>query len=173
MKTSLSVLALAASLAAIPGCEQQAADGPPAVRLGDSVCDQCNMIISDERWATATIVEGARGPEPLLFDDFNCQVNHEAEHPDRTIVARWSHDHATLEWLRTDQARFLMSPGLRTPMGSKTAAFASEAAAEAAKAEFDGDVMTFDTAWRHLGSAGAGVHGSGSESTAQEHDDGP
>lgn len=139
----------------LSGCGNQPADGPPDVKLGDSVCDQCNMIISDARWATATIVQGDRGPEPRLFDDFNCQVNYEVEHPDADILARWSHGHTSGQWLRTEDATFLFSPNLRTPMGSNAAAFASRAEAESARIELSGEVVPFDHAWGRLGSVEA------------------
>ena len=154
MNRDVSILALSLVLIAVSGCSEQAADGPPTVRLDDSVCDQCNMIISDERWSTATIIEGDRGPEPRIFDDFNCQANYEGEHPDLTILARWSHSYSTREWLSTEKAVFLISPDLRSPMGSNIAAFASESEAETTKADFTGDIMTFDAAWQRLGITG-------------------
>jgi nitrous oxide reductase accessory protein NosL len=144
------------ALSLLSGCDNQVSGGPPTVRLGDSVCVQCNMIISDERWATATMVEGPRGPEARLFDDFNCQVNYEVENPDVPILARWSRSHATREWVRTEDAHFLISPNLRTPMASKVAAFASLSEADEANAELTGDVVSFEAAWRHLGFAGRG-----------------
>lgn len=155
---SPSMFALPAAVLTLCGCDNSASDGPPSVRLDDSVCAQCNMIVSDERWATATMVEGPRGPEARLFDDFNCQVNFEVENPDATILARWSHSHATREWVSTESAYFLMSPNLRTPMGSRIAAFASSDEANQAKAELAGDVMAFDIAWKRLGFAGACCH---------------
>ncbi len=151
MKRSCFAFALLSALTLLYGCDNQVADGPPAVRLGDSVCAQCNMIISDERWATATMVEGPRGPEARLFDDFNCQVNYEMKNPELTILTRWSCSHATREWIRTEEAHFLLSPNLRTPMASKVAAFASPAEASAAHAEFTGEVVSFEDAWKHLG----------------------
>lgn len=135
---------------ALSGCGGQETDGPPAVRLGDSVCDQCNMIISDVRWATATIVDGPRGGEARLFDDFNCQVNYERKHPKQTVLARWSHNHATSEWIGTETATFLISPEIRSPMGSRMAAFGSATEAEAV---FAGETVDFATAWARLGSA--------------------
>jgi copper chaperone NosL len=143
-----------AGLVAMAGCSGEAPDGPPALRLGDTVCDECNMIISDERFATATIVEGPRGPEPRLFDDFNCQVGYELANADLEIVARWSHDHGSAEWMRTESATFVMSPNLRTPMASRSAAFASREDAERARAELTGDVMDFEIAWKRLALSG-------------------
>ena len=150
MRSCLLISALLAPSMLLIGCSEQAADGPPIIRLGDSVCDQCNMIISDQRWATATVVAGPRGPEARLFDDFNCQVNYEIEHADATVLTRWSCSHATRAWIRTETAYFLISPDLRTPMGSRMAAFASQAEAEAAQSALTGDVMTFEDAWKHL-----------------------
>lgn len=175
MRSCLLISALLTSSMLLIGCSEQAADGPPIVRLGDSVCDQCNMIISDQRWATATVVAGPRGPEARLFDDFNCQVNYEIEHPDAEILARWSHSHATHDWIQTEGSHFLMSPNLRTPMGSKAAAFGSASDAEAAKAQLDGDVMTFKVAWSRLGFAGACCDADHSEQTdpQKESFDGP
>jgi len=156
MKRICPVVSLVVALSLLSGCDNRVSDGPPTVRLGDSVCVQCNMIISDERWATATMVKGPRGPEARLFDDFNCQVNYEVENPEVTTLARWSHSHATREWIRTEEAHFLISPNLRTPMASKVAAFASLTEADASKAELTGDVVNFESAWEHLGSVGRG-----------------
>ena len=152
MTHALRVAGLLALLTSLAACERADTDGPPAVYLGDSVCALCNMIISDERWATSTVVAGPRGPEPRLFDDFNCQVSYEAEHPELDIVDRWSHSHATREWIRTEEASFLMSPKLRTPMGSKAAAFATATEAETARGELEGGVMDFEALWTRLDS---------------------
>jgi copper chaperone NosL len=143
----LNIVVLAAAAMAVLGCDNKTAEGPPSVRLGDSVCASCNMIISDERWATSTIVDGSRGPEPRLFDDFNCQVDFETKHTDLKILARWSHCHLTQDWIHTEQAFFLVSPELRTPMGSGLAAFEESANAEAAAVNLGASVMKFDKAW--------------------------
>ena len=155
----LCIIAASLTLASLAGCNPEAADGPPEVRLGDSVCDQCNMIISAPRWAPATIVRGPRGPEARLFDDFNCQVNYEVEHPDQKIITRWSRSYTDSAWIRTRDACFLASPELRTPMASGHAAFATRAQAEAARSEINGDVVDFAVAWKRLGFAGACCHG--------------
>lgn len=146
-----ALFAITIVLIGMTGCGGQGADEPPAVRIGDSVCDECNMIISDERWATATVFEGQRGPEVRLFDDFNCQVNYETSHSDAAIVTRWSRSYTTREWLKTEAAFFLMSPQFRSPMGSMTAAFSTRSDAEAARGDGTGDVMAFEATWKRLG----------------------
>ncbi|MFI4898829.1 MAG: hypothetical protein ACIARR_13525 [Phycisphaerales bacterium JB059] len=174
MKPIIRLLPAALLMFTLSGCDGPAADGPPDIRIGDSVCAECNMIISDRRWATATIIDGPRGPDPLLFDDFNCQVNHESEHPGLVILARWAHDHTTGDPLRAEDAVFLMSPNLRTPMASKVAAFTSSEEVNAAQAELTGDVMDFEAAWGRLGSDDACCPAEDpSHSDDKEDDDGP
>ena len=93
--------------------------------LGDSTCIECGMIVSDERFGTATIVEGDRGSQALIFDDFNCQKNFELKHTELEIITRWSRDYETLEWFHTDEGWFVASIHIRTPMASNIAGFDS------------------------------------------------
>lgn len=143
------VIAFAITLP-LAACDETPTDGPPTVRLAHDLCAECNMIISDERWATATIVEGPRGPEPRLFDDFNCQVRYEHTNPDVSIITRWSHDHDSLEWITTDSAVFLSSESIMTPMGSGMAAFTSENLAVSPLHSESTKTLTFAEAWDAL-----------------------
>ncbi len=122
-------------------CRQNDPNDPPAIVYGESICAECGMIITDDRFGVATIVEGQRGAEALLFDDFNCQFNHERDRSDLVIVRRWARDHATRAWLDPDSARFVFAPSLRTPMGSHLAAFATDADAQSFARENSGQAM--------------------------------
>ncbi len=129
------------------GCGSESDAGPPTIRYDDSICDECGMIISDERFATATIIQGDRGNEPMIFDDFNCQIIFENKHTDLTITGRWSNDYSSKEWLETQNAWFVKSPNLRTPMASNMAAFASKEEAQSFAKTIDGDTVDFQSAW--------------------------
>lgn len=149
MNTRSLALVIAITLP-LASCDETPTDGPPTVRLAHDLCAECNMIISDERWATATIVEGPRGPEPRLFDDFNCQVRYEHTHPDLTIHARWSHDHASLEWIPTESARFVRAGGIQSPMGSGAAAFTNDPSAQPLASEQRTSTLSFAELWELL-----------------------
>jgi len=150
MKTVKVGIGIAIIAFSIAGCGRQVAQGPPDIRLDDSMCEECNMIISDERFATATIYEGPRGAEAMLFDDFNCQAIYEASHSDMPITARWSHDYESSEWLTTEAAHFLFSPRLTTPMASQVAAFSERDAAARSLSELGGEVLAFEDVWARL-----------------------
>jgi len=139
---------LVAWLIAASGCNRGERSGPPEIRLGDSVCAECGMIVSDERYGTATIIQGDRGPEAAIFDDFNCQMNFEAEHgDDLVIVRRWSRDFRTLEWFNTLDGWFVESQKIHTPMASHVAAHASEEEAREHAAQVSGTVRPIGEVW--------------------------
>lgn len=156
MKPAPAFAALAAPIACLfmTACKENDPLGPPAIRLGDSICDECGMILSSRPYATATIVRGPRGPEPRLFDDFNCQVHYEKSHADEEVLARWSHDYAGSDWMKTEQAHFVHSPALRTPMASQVAAFRDRSGAEALHGSVGGEIHDFDAMWRLLSQHG-------------------
>lgn len=137
-------LAAMIALATLAGCGSEPGDGPPEVRYGESVCVDCGMIVSDERFATATIVKGDRGPEPRVFDDFNCQINFEKNGPPPVVLARWVHDHESRAWLPAASAFYVRSSSLHTPMASGMAAFAGRDDATRMADELGGEVLTFD-----------------------------
>jgi len=133
------------SVVALAGCGSETNDGPPSVRYGDSICAECGMIISDERFTTATIIEGDRGDEPLLFDDFNCQMIFESKHTELTIVDRWSHDHGSSEWIHMADAWFVKSDQIHTPMASNIASFLKQSDANAFSTSLEGEVVDFQS----------------------------
>lgn len=144
---STVAIAVAVGLGLGLGCGSEPANEPPEVRYGEAVCDQCGMILSDERFATATIVEGERGPEPRLFDDFNCQINHEKDETEAVVITRWVHDHDTRAWLPAASAHYARSSKIRTPMASGIAAFADRNDAVRVAREADGEVLAFGDLW--------------------------
>jgi nitrous oxide reductase accessory protein NosL len=135
---------LALTLITLGGCGETDPDAPPDIRLGDSTCIECGMIVSDERFGTATIIEGNRGSQALIFDDYNCQKNFELKHPEIKVITRWSRDYETLAWFHTDDGWFARSPQIRSPMASYIAGFASRDRAEAFADSVEGEVITFD-----------------------------
>lgn len=119
-RRAFSRLAAGAGLGAlVAGCSQPP-PGPKTLKLGRDVCDHCNMIISEGRYA-AQIWDAKRG-RPSLFDDFGCAVLHAAsagglDKPDLMFwVADASQDpRAAPVWLEARKASY--RDGFHTPMG--------------------------------------------------------
>lgn len=113
---------------------------PPEILYGQDVCDECDMIISEEKYAAAYwTAEG----EARRFDDVGEMLVFMGENREPTASV-WVHDVNSAAWLPADEAWFVMNSGLRTPMGTGIAVTADEQAARAlAFDQPEARVMTF------------------------------
>jgi len=118
---------------------------PPEIRYGEDLCTECNMIISDPRYAAGYGYEIAAGRyESLAFDDIGDLLVHLEKHPERKIVAWYVHDYTTEEWLDATVAYYVVSDQILSPMGHGIAAHATRAAAEAMEQAKAGRVLDWN-----------------------------
>lgn len=115
-------------------------DATPDFRVGEDICEQCGMIISEEAYAAAYRLNDG---EQKLFDDIGDMVVHYRLNDDDVAVF-WVHDFNTVEWIRAEHAFFVASHDLVTPMGHGIAAFTDRTAAEALATDLNGAVHTLD-----------------------------
>ncbi|MFW6063595.1 MAG: nitrous oxide reductase accessory protein NosL [Chloroflexota bacterium] len=113
--------------------------GPPEIRYGEDVCDQCNMIINEPRFAAAYVTESG---ETRRFDDLGEMFLY-AHEKDEAVRAFWVHDLHSEEWLEADGASFVHNPELITPMGWGIAAFGAQGDAETYQEENGGTLLTY------------------------------
>lgn len=139
--------AIVVLLVSLGGCGETDPEAPPSIVLGDSVCIECGMIVSDERFGTATIIKGDRGAEPMIFDDFNCQKNFELKHPELVVLTRWSKDYESLEWFDTGAGWFVRSSLIQTPMASSLAGFKEQDSAAAFMRQMQHDSESMLVQW--------------------------
>jgi copper chaperone NosL len=148
MTATRTVLLLGAAALCVAGCGRSDSGEPPAINYGVSVCIECDMIISDDRFASAAVIRDERGRlEPLLFDDVGDQIRYERRHADQTVVARWVHDADTSEWLDAERAFYVRSMEIHTPMASGIAAFGTQAAASERADAVGATVLSFSEVW--------------------------
>lgn len=115
---------------------------PPEIIIGQTLCDSCGMIISDAKFAAATIMLNG---ETRKFDDLTEMVKyHMMDHPEAQVKVWFVHDYYSKEWIRGEKAFFVLSPKLKTPMGGGAAAFQDQAAAKKLAAELDGKLYNLD-----------------------------
>lgn len=131
-------LAAAAVVAVTSACSGGVATGPPDINYGRDVCDQCHMIISEARYASA--YRTASG-EPFVFDDVGDMLAHLQDAGMPAGVTVWVHDFDSGDWVEAADAWFVHSQATQTPMGGGTIAYARERDARAAAAADDGTVL--------------------------------
>jgi hypothetical protein len=103
------------------------------------------MIISAPRFAAGYTyqVDGGRY-ESLPFDDIGDMLIYADKHPEHKIVAYWVHDFKTEEWIDAEDAFYVFSHHLETPMAMGTAAVDSREEAGQLAAEYHGEVLDWN-----------------------------
>lgn len=104
---------------------------PRAFEAGKDTCHFCKMTITDTRYGGQLITKKGK---QFNFDDLSCMagfLKSGAEEPgniSKTLTVLFEKPNTFLE---VEKASFVVSPFLKSPMGSHTAAFDSKNAAEA------------------------------------------
>ena len=102
----------------IIGC--QSSDSPVPINREVDMCEHCRMTISDFRYA-AEIIEKRRTHK---FDDIGCMLAYAQSKNISPGNARiWVMDFDNSTWIRGDEAYFVTSPEIHTPMGYGIIAF--------------------------------------------------
>lgn len=137
LRIGLIALALFAS-----ACGGAAATGPPEINYGRDICIECNMIISEARFASAYRL--ADGTEKA-FDDVGGMVIHGRDSGELDDATAWVHDFETEEWVEATVAFYVPTRAVASPMGHGILAFADQARAEAFAGDLDGEVIDWTT----------------------------
>ncbi len=131
---------VAALGAALGACEARREPTLPRVTLGKDHCAQCDMVIEDA--GSIALVVGTQGPR--FYDDPGCLLDDRREHPDIAARPAFVHDadaRGPEAWIPLDRAWFVLSPSIRTPMGSELEAHASRERAIARAREVGGEAI--------------------------------
>ncbi len=132
----------------VVGCAQTTNEiQPPEMFYGQDVCDECSMLISDAKFAAATI--DLKG-NARKFDDIGGMLVYHMEHPEAQVRAYFVHDYDTQTWLRGETAFYVRSPQIHSPMNDGIAAFADGASAKTFASRVQGAVYKFDELRVHV-----------------------
>lgn len=146
----LVLLAVVALLGALGACGSESASGPPSISYGRDACADCHMIIEDPRFAAAYRTSGG---EARVFDDPGDLFIYGTRTGELAAGRSWVHDYDTEEWVDADQAWYVRSSSIDSPMARGLAAFGAQAAAEAFASDVSGEVLRWNDV---LGLARAG-----------------
>lgn len=111
---------------------------PATVVIGQDMCEHCQMLITDARFATQVVTKKGKS---YKFDSIECMVDFLAEGslPESEIHSAWVSDYNRPgTWLKAEEARYLQSVNIRSPMGANLAAFATLQELEDAKVAANG-----------------------------------
>lgn len=128
-------MAAAAVVMLLPSCGTD----PEPIAFGKDACDHCRMTIMDPKFGAELVT--AKG-KVYKFDDVNCMVSHGKGIPEgldgaaHLLVCDMSHPG---QLIPVREAFMLRSDEVRSPMGSRVAAFSVKADRDAKLTEWGGD----------------------------------
>lgn len=150
-KTLLTKLLLAA-LFFLAACGQS---GPVEMAIGEHRCEFCRMDIVDLRFKAEAISSKGKAH---YFDSVECLTRWMKENPKQVSKAWVGSYSQPFSWIAWDQAFFLQSDKIHSPMGGHLAAFASESDAKKALREYGGEILNAPELQKKLESKSQSSH---------------
>jgi copper chaperone NosL len=124
----------------LQGCNRE----PEPIAFGGDACAMCSMTISDRRHGAVFVSDKGR---TYKFDAVECMI--ESQVPGEKFsdvvvssyhVVDYSHPGTVV---KADDAEYLVSPAVPSPMGANVSAFGTQAGADSVRTAKGGEVMTW------------------------------
>jgi len=122
--------------------------GPKDIRYGEELCDYCHMTITDPAFAAQLVTSTGK---VHVFDDIGdlASFTTEGRVPTDEIYGIWVNLFLhPAERIPVDDAVFLQSDRLRSPMSSGLAAFRSGVTADSLRGEIGGQILMWSDVLR-------------------------
>lgn len=115
------------------------ASGPEPINYGKDACDHCRMTIMDSKFGAELVTSKGK---VFKFDDVNCMVNFGAKLPgglDEAAHVLVADMEQPFTLVPVQEACFVRADEVRSPMGSRVAAFGTEANCSEHMANWQGE----------------------------------
>ncbi|MCB0661117.1 MAG: nitrous oxide reductase accessory protein NosL [Saprospiraceae bacterium] len=114
---------------------------PKEINYGSDLCDYCKMTIVDKQHSAQLVTKKGKA---YLFDAIECMLPFKKENPEKVaallLVADYQQPGQLIE---AEQANYLISPSIPSPMGAYLSAFTSDKAIKAIQAEKGGKIFSY------------------------------
>jgi len=135
MLSSLIIL-----LTVLAGCSETIPNSPPKITLGQDPCDNCFMIINEKKFAASAWLENG---ETKRFDDIGCMIDF-FNKKKINVKSFWVYDFINNEPTQANNACFMDSDSIITPMGFGIVAFKSKNEAFELVEKYKTKLISFD-----------------------------
>jgi len=121
----------------ITGCEPK----PQPINLGSDQCAYCRMMITEQEFGSQILNTQGRS---FKFDSVECMAAYDLTEDGENMHSKWVPDFLNRDnWLRAEDAVYLHSETLRSPMGMYLTAYSSREDAGQMKAEYGGEIVDY------------------------------
>ena len=132
----LKIIAVAGLLMLATACSQE----PAVIHYGSDECMHCKMMITDEQFASQIVTDKGKA---LKFDAIECMAVYQRENADELQGAvRYVNDYNNPgKWLKAEEAQFVKSEVVNSPMGEALLGFSSQEEAQKHVSERPGQLL--------------------------------
>ena len=117
---------------------------PVSIDYGNDNCHYCNMTIVDRQHAAQLVTDKGRA---YKFDAIECMLNYTRENTARPVSVYLVNDFKNPgKLIDATNATYLISPGIRSPMGANLSGFNSEQDAREIQTNYNGTLYN----WKQL-----------------------
>ncbi len=133
--------------------------GPVPVKIGEDQCSHCLMTIADARYASELIT---RTGKVHTFDSVECLAAFFLEQDPEEVASMWVTDfHAPSRMVAVEEAFFLRSKDLKSPMGMDLTAFGDGIEPTTVLNSFMGEILDWEGVLEVIRTEGPPGHGMG------------
>ena len=128
-------------LLVICGCSNNSNKSePPKIVLGQDPCDNCFMLINERKFAAALwLADG----EAKRFDDIGCMIDY-VQKSGNKISNYWVYDYNDDRPVNAEEAYFVKSNKLLTPMSFGIVTFKNKSAASEFASKYSTELISFN-----------------------------
>lgn len=126
-------------VAVLANCQRRTVQ--PIAIVAEDMCSYCRMAISEKQYAAEMIDSDG---QVFKFDDIGCLLNFIKKGSINVSGASlFVMDFDQRQWIKADDAYYLKSPGVTTPMNGGIIAFKEQAKAREAEGKHQGKLLRF------------------------------
>lgn len=115
---------------------------PMPISYGSDACHYCKMTIVDRQHAAQLVTDKGK---VFKFDAIECMINYSPQLNEQNIALKLcNHFTEPGELIPAEEAYYLISEGIPSPMGAFLTAFRTDVLANEALEEYGGEVFTWN-----------------------------
>jgi copper chaperone NosL len=138
-KLTLWAWCLIVSIAVFANCQKGAVE--PVALVPEDMCSYCRMAISEKQYA-AEMIDGEG--QPFKFDDIGCMLNFvKKQSVSVSSSSFFVMDFEQRQWLKADDAYYVRSSELTSPLSGGIIAFKDQNKAQEAAGKYHGKLLRF------------------------------
>ena len=130
-------------------CGDNNQTGPVDINYGQDICERCKMIISEEKFSSQIIMDNG---SVYNFDDIGGMIHYLSDNKiNSSNLKIYVKDYKTTNWIIFNEAVYVVTDGIKTPMNYGVIAFGEKKDADAFISMKSGNILeNFTNVTQHI-----------------------